>query len=136
MQPDILDTDSAIRMVDEGLLTEALLVEEQGGWTARLQLGARGLALVAHGSHVPHVWHSLAHCIGFLKDEIRLLRFELLPAGPAAHARRDPDYEKWLGDEVQRVIDNPGPPIPNDEVERYFAQLRAGLRERMGEEPS
>ena len=87
MQPDILDTDSAIRMVDEGLVTEALLVEEQGGWTARLQLGARSLALVAHGSHAPHVWHSLAHCIGFLKDEIRLLRFELQPIGRTAPFR-------------------------------------------------
>ena len=34
-------------------------------------------------------------------------------------------YDKWFRAKVQEALDNPRPPIPHEEVEKYFAQRRA-----------
>jgi hypothetical protein len=46
-------------------------------------------------------------------------------------AQEQAEYDDWLRAEVQAAIDDPRPSVPNDEVEREFAKVRAELLKRI-----
>jgi len=62
-----------------------------------------------------------------VSDAVRILLTRVanegaLPAGLTT----DPEaYDKWFRAKVQEALDDPRPPVPHDEVEKYFSQRRA-----------
>lgn len=39
----------------------------------------------------------------------------------------DPGYDAWFREQVQEALDDPGPHLSSEEVERHFAKRRASL---------
>lgn len=65
-----------------------------------------------------------------IDDAVRLLLTRTAAEGMMPLQQQeaeDPEYDTWFRAKVQEALDDPRPPIPNEEVEAYFAKRRAEL---------
>ncbi|MBE0581402.1 type II toxin-antitoxin system RelB/DinJ family antitoxin [Devosia sp.] len=62
-----------------------------------------------------------------VSDAVRILLTRVANEGalPAGLTTDPAAYDKWFRAKVQEALDDPRPPVPHHEVERYFAQRRA-----------
>lgn len=44
----------------------------------------------------------------------------------------DPGYDTWFREQVQEALDDPRPPLSNEEVEEHMAKVRRELAQKMG----
>ena len=64
-----------------------------------------------------------------LSDAISLLLTRIANEGALPFSTEDDseEYDKWFRAQVQEALDDPRPPIPNEEVKARFARLRSEL---------
>jgi hypothetical protein len=141
MSHHTIDTALAKRLVEAQTIRGAAIVGQPGGWSVMLKLGVTEKPLGTQRTDQPRLWRSLDKCVQYLKDELRILRVDLLdatqhsPAPTGSRVRLDTaermrraheaaEHDRWFRAQVQAALDDPRPAIPHDEV---MADLAATL---------
>lgn len=149
MSAHTIDTAMARRMVEASAIRGASIIGMPGGWSVMLKLGMTEKPLGVQRTDKPRTWRSLDTCMDYLKNELHIVRIDLLDASnysvgdvtrsPRAdssermkHAHEAAAYDKWFRAQVQEAIDDPRPSIPHEQVMADFAERRAALRQRTG----
>jgi hypothetical protein len=148
MSSQTIDTAIAKRMVEANAILGASIIGQSGGWSVMLKLGLTEKPLGTQRTDKPRVWRSLDSCIGYLKGELHISRFDMLDATNynkvaitgtvrndtserMRHAHEAAAYDKWFREGVQASIDDPRPSIPHDEVKtRSRAAIQAIIDNR------
>jgi hypothetical protein len=148
MNPHTVDTAMACRMVEASAIRGASIIGQPGGWSVRLKMGQVEKSLGTQRTGKPRTWRSLDTCMAYLRNELRIVRVDLLDASnysdgdETRRTRADQSermrraheavaYDTWFRQQVQEAIDDPRPSIPHDEVMAEFAERRAALREKI-----
>jgi DNA-damage-inducible protein J len=114
-------------------------------WQAGYNFGKRGADMATmvtmHGQVETEVQQrivELAEGEGLTADEvIGLLLTQIARKGVLPFKRRgedfdfgleDPEYLAWVDARIQEALDDPRPPVSNEEAKRRFAALRAELQ--------
>lgn len=65
-----------------------------------------------------------------VSDAVRILLTRTANEGalPFSLATNAADHDAWFRAKVQEALDDPRPGIPHEEVQKYFARLRAAAR--------
>ncbi|MGH9610335.1 MAG: type II toxin-antitoxin system RelB/DinJ family antitoxin [Bryobacteraceae bacterium] len=67
-----------------------------------------------------------------VSDAVRILLTRTANEGALPFAlANDAAHDAWFRAKVQEALDDPGPAIPHEEVETYFAKRRAAARHRV-----
>lgn len=145
MSANCIDTGMAKRMVEAAAVRGASIVGQPGGWSVMIKIGLQEKPLGVQRTDKPRVWRSLDRCVDYLKNELRLVRFDMLDASNhsevalSANTRKDTSermrraheaaaYDAWFRKQVQEGIDDPRPAIPHEEVFKHFEARRAELK--------
>ena len=151
MNTHTIDTAMAKRLVEAMAIQGASIIGQPGGWSVTLKLGMTEKALSAQRTDKPRTWRSLDRCVDYLKNELQLVRFDLLDATEhsdaelAGKSRIDASermrqthqaaaYDKWFRAQVQQGLqeaDDPGAQwVTNDTVMAQSAKRREIWRQR------
>lgn len=146
MTTETIDHSTLSRLVQAGVVREAHVVGQSGGWTVMVKFGMHEQALATKNTRAVRVWRRFETLASYLKD-IGLTQFDVDTADycqDSTTAAKRPDraealkkaheaaaYDKWFREQVQASIDDPRPSIPNEEVEAYFAKKRNALLARI-----
>jgi len=70
-----------------------------------------------------------------ISDAVRILLTRVAKEGalPMAFATDPTAYDAWFRTKVQEALDDPRPPIPDEEVEAHFAKRRATALRKVGD---
>ena len=148
MSSQTIDTAIAKRLVKGHMIRGASIIGASGGWSVVLKIGTEEMPLVTQRTDRPRLWSSLDSCVGYLKSELHIARFDLLDAthyskvaivgkmrnDTAERMRRAHEaaaYDKSFREAVQASIDDPRPSIPHAVVKARMAKLRADLQKRV-----
>lgn len=151
MNNHTIDTAMAKRMVEATAICGASIIGQPGGWGVVLKLGTTEMPLGTQRTDKPRLWRSLDRCIDYLKNELHIVRFDMLDATNHSdvdikgksrndtsermrHAHEAAAYDKWFREQVQASLDDSRPGIPNEEVKQHFTGKRDALRKRIAEE--
>jgi hypothetical protein len=149
MSTQTIDTAMARRLVEACAIQGASIIGQPGGWSVMLKLGMSEKPLGAQRTDKPRTWRSLDTCMNYLKNELHIVRVDMLDA--SNHSAGDPNrspradssermkraheaaaYDKWFRAQVQEAIDDPRPSIPHEQVTAEFAERRTALLKRTG----
>lgn len=148
MSSQTIDTAIAKRMVKGHMIRGASIIGASGGWSVVLKIGTDEMPLVTQRTDRPRLWSSLDSCVGYLKNELQIARFDMLDAthynkvaivgkmrnDTAERMRRAHEaaaYDKWFREGVQASIDDPRPSISNEEAKaRSKAAIQSVLDAR------
>jgi hypothetical protein len=143
MTTQTIDTAMAKRMVEANAIRGAAIIGQPGGWSVMLKLGMTEKPLGIQRSDKPRLWTSLDSCIGYLKRELHIARFDMLDAtnhnevavtgrvrnDTAERMRRAHEaaaYDKFFREGVQASLDDPRPSLSNEDAKaRSKARLQA-----------
>lgn len=151
MTAETIDTAMARRLVDALAIQGASIIGQPGGWSVMLQLGTTQTPLGVQRSDKPRTWRSLDRCVDYLKNELRISRFDLLdatlhsdvpapgkPRSDAAQRMRQTHqaaaYDKWFRAQVAQGLQEADDPatvwLDNSTVMAQSAERRAQWLER------
>lgn len=65
-----------------------------------------------------------------VSDAVRMMLTRTANEGALPFAAADAEYDAWFRAKVQEALDEPGPGIPGEEVEAFFAKKRAEWRKK------
>lgn len=147
MSTHTIDTAMARRMVEASAIRGASIIGLPGGWSVMLKLGMTEKPLGAQRTDKPRTWSSLDTCMNYLKNELHIVRVDMLDASNYSAgdvtktARADSSermkraheaaaYDKWFRAQVQDAIDDPRPSLPGHQVSADFAARRAALKQQ------
>ena len=133
MSAHTIDTAMARRMVEASAIRGASIIGLPGGWSVMLKLGIAEKPLGTQRTDKPRTWRSLDTCMDYLKNELHIVRIDMLDASnhSAGDVTRSPRadssermnraheaaaYDKWFRAQVQEAIDDPRPSIPHEQV--------------------
>ena len=133
MSTHTIDTGMARRMVEASAISGASIIGLPGGWSVMLRLGMAEKPLGTQRTDKPRTWRSLDTCMNFLKNELRIVRVDLLDAsnhsvgGVTRSTRADSSermkraheaaaYDSWFRAQVQASIDDQRPSISHEQV--------------------
>ena len=133
MSTHTIDTGMARRMVDASAISGASIIGLPGGWSVMLKLGVTEKPLGTQRTDKPRTWRSLDSCMNYLKNELRIVRVDLLDAsnhsagGVTRTSRADSSermkraheaaaYDSWFRAQVQASIDDQRPSISHEQV--------------------
>lgn len=139
MSTHTIDTAMARRMVEASAIRGASIIGQPGGWSVMLKMGMIEKPLGTQRTDKPRTWRSLDTCIDYLRNELHIVRVEMLDASNYSDSevtrrpRKDQAermkraheaaaYDEWFRKQVQEAIDDPRPSIPHAEV---MADVRA-----------
>lgn len=147
---ETVDHATLQRMHAAGVVTDALLVAEPGGWACVVQVRRTQYPLVAKRGGVRH-WSKMESAARYLRQlgiaEFRVDARNMPEATTARAARPDASarlthaheaaaYDAWFREQVQAAITEADSPdavwYTHDEVEAEFAERRRQLREQIG----
>lgn len=71
-----------------------------------------------------------------VSDAVRILLTRTANEGaiPAGLLTPDEEYDAWFRAKVQEALDDPRPPIPDEEVRAHFARRREELRRMIADQ--
>ncbi|WP_232516611.1 type II toxin-antitoxin system RelB family antitoxin [Thauera sinica] len=134
-------------MVEAQAIRGASIIGQPGGWSIMLKMGMTEKPLGTQRTDKPRTWRSLDTCVAYLRNELHIVRVDMLDASNHSEAdtgRRRADtaermkraheaaaYDAWFRAQVQASIDDPRPSIPHEEVMAEFAERRAALRKKI-----
>ncbi|MFC5771397.1 antitoxin PaaA2 family protein [Thauera sinica] len=147
MSTQTIDSAMARRMVEASAIHGASIIGRPGGWSVMLKLGKVEKLLGTQRTDKPRMWRSLDTCMDYLRNELHIVRVDLLDAthysdGDASRRpRQDASermkraheaaaYDAWFREQVQASIDDPRPSISDDEARARFANRKTALRRR------
>ena len=133
MSTHTIDTGMARRMAEASAIGGASIIGLPGGWSVMLKLGMTEKPLGTQRTDKPRTWRSLDTCMNFLKNELRIVRVDLLDAsnhsvgGVTRSTRADSSermkraheaaaYDSWFRAQVQASIDDQRPSISHEQV--------------------
>lgn len=133
MSAQTIDTGMARRMVEASAIRGASIIGVPGGWGVMLKFGMTEKPLGTQRTDKPRTWRSLDTCVDYLKNELHIVRVDLLDAsnhsdvGVTRSTRADSSermkraheaaaYDTWFRAQVQAAIDDPRPSIPHAQV--------------------
>jgi len=149
MNTDTIDTAMARRLVEACAIRGASIIGRPGGWSVMLKLGMSEKPLGVQRTDKPRTWRSLDTCMDYLKNELHIVRVDMLDAsnhsaGDVTRSKRADSsermkraheaaaYDQWFRAQVQEAIDDPRPSIPHEQVMAEFAERRTALLKRAG----
>ena len=101
MNTHTIDTAMAKRMVEASAIRGASIIGQPGGWSVVLKMGQQERPLGAQRSDKPRTWRSLDRAVAYLKNELHIVRFDLLDA--THHSKGEPLEGKSRGDASERL---------------------------------
>ncbi len=133
MGTNTIDTAVARQMVDAKAIRSASIIGQPGGWSVMLKLGMTEKPLGAQRTDKPRMWRSLDTCVQYLRNELQIMRIDMLDAsnysdgGVTRTQRKDTAermkraheaaaYDVWFREQVQEAIDDPAPSIAHAKV--------------------
>ncbi len=125
MSTHTIDTAMARRMVEASAIRGASIIGQPGGWSVMLKMGMIEKPLGTQRTDKPRTWRSLDTCIDYLRNELHIVRVEMLDASNYSDSevtrrpRKDQAermkraheaaaYDEWFRKQVQEAIDDPG----------------------------
>ncbi|MFZ4538816.1 hypothetical protein [Propionivibrio sp.] len=149
MNAHTIDTAMARRLVEASAIRGASIIGLPGGWSVLLKLGPTEKPLGTQRTDKPRTWRSLDTCMDYLKNELHIVRIDLLDAsnhsaGDVTRSTRADSsermkraheaaaYDTWFRAQVQAAIDDPRPSIPHEQVMAEFDARRTALRQQAG----
>lgn len=154
MNTHTIDTANAKHMVESAAICGASIIGQPGGWSVVLKLGLQECALAMQRSDKPRTWRSLDRAVAYLKNELNIVRFDLLDAThhcvgvPLAgksrtdaserlrHAHEAAGHDKWFRAQVDVALAEADAPdaqwVSNPDAKAAWQQKRAELIKRAG----
>lgn len=149
-----IDTAMAKRMAEASAIRGASIIGQPGGWSVVLKLGLQERPLGAQRTDRPRTWRSLDRAVAYLKDELHIVRFDLLDAtnhtdGEPMEGRPRADaserlrlaheaagHDKWFRAQVAQAIKEADAPdaqwVSQAEASASWKKKRADLVKRAG----
>lgn len=142
-----IDTAVAKRMAEASAIRGASIVGQPGGWSVMLRMGLVEKPLGTQRTDKPRTWRSLDTCVRYLRDELNIVRVDMLDASNHSdgdvNRRERPDasqrlkraheaaaYDVWFREEVQASIDDPRPSLSNEDADAHMARVFATLEKK------
>lgn len=75
-----IDTATVKRLVEAHALRGAAIIGQPGGWSVLLKYGTEERPLGIQRADKPRLWRSLDTCVGYLRDELHIVKVDLLDA--------------------------------------------------------
>ena len=91
----------AKRMVEARAIRSASIVGQPGGWSVVLKMGLQDRPLGTQRSDTPRTWRSLDRAVAYVKNELHIVRFDLLDA--TNHSPGEPLAGKSRVDAAERL---------------------------------
>ena len=101
MRNHTIDTSIAKRMAESSAIRGASIIGQPGGWSVVLKLGLHERPLGMQRSDKPRTWRSLDRAVAYLKNELHIVRFDLLDA--TNHSVGEPLAGKSRADASERL---------------------------------
>ena len=155
MSTHTIDTATVKRLVEARAIRGAAIIGRPGGWSVLLKYGMEERPLGIQRADRPRLWRSLDTCVDYLKEELHIVRIDLVDAtqhnaGAPLPGKSRPDaaermrnafaaaeHDAWFREQVEIGLQEADDPatkwIPHEEVERQFGQLREDLRKRIAQ---
>lgn len=155
MSTHTIDTATVKRLVEARAIRGAAIIGQPGGWSVLLKYGMEERPLGIQRADRPRLWRSLDTCVDYLKEELHIVRIDLVDATQhsatvslpgksrpdAAERMRNAfaaaEHDAWFREQVEIGLQEADDPatkwIPHKEVERQFGQLREDLRKRIAQ---
>jgi hypothetical protein len=140
MTIETIDHATLIKLADSGVVSNAHVVGQDGGWGLLVKYGTTERALATQRSRQARVFRKLETLVDYLRA-VGIQRFDVDAANFDPHGAtvsKRPDrsaamkdahaaaaYTKWLDTEVQEAIDDTSPTVEHDEAMR---QIRAAIK--------
>ncbi len=117
--PGIIDGKAVRSLVEAHAIHGAVVLGQPGGWAVLVRYGDLERAVAAQRARKPRLWRNLATAAAFVRDELRVARFEVdtLQHDPAAAPRKRPDqaerlrqqrhaaeHDAWFRGEVEKSL--------------------------------
>ena len=152
MSTHTIDTATVKRLVEARAIRGAAIIGQPGGWSVLLKYGMEERPLGIQRADRPRLWRSLDTCVDYLKEELHIVRIDLVDATDHSTAalpgKSRPDaaermrkafaaaeHDAWFREQVEIGLQEADDPatkwIPHEEVERQFGQLREDLHKRI-----
>ena len=131
MALELIDLAAVVMMANEQAVTATAIVETNDGWNVRVTLGSNERTLATPGTANPRTWSSATACAAFLAQEAGILHVEVRALDGESASPVDVDYDAWLRSAVGRALDDPGPGVPAEELERDFDTIKSAFRKRL-----
>jgi hypothetical protein len=96
-----IETAMAKRMVEARAIRSASIVGQPGGWSVVLKMGLQDRPLGTQRSDTPRTWRSLDRAVAYVKNELHIVRFDLLDA--TNHSPGEPLAGKSRVDAAERL---------------------------------
>ncbi|KXF74901.1 hypothetical protein ATN84_22030 [Paramesorhizobium deserti] len=118
--PDTIDGKAVKSLVDAHAIESAIVLGQPGGWAVLVRYGTNERAVSAQRERRPRLWRNLNTAAAFVRDELRVSRFEVDTADydPEAIERKRPDqaerlrrqreaaeHDAWFRSEVGGTLD-------------------------------
>lgn len=149
---EFIDGKTVKNLAEAHAIKGAVVVGQPGGWSVLVRYGAVERAVAAQRSQQPRLWRNLNTAVSFVREELRMPRFEIdtVDYDPDAIERKRPDqaerlrqqqeaaaYDAWFRAQVQEALDGiedgTNRVIPEEEWKERSARLRADLLRRAAE---
>ena len=85
MGTNTISTVLAKQMIEVAAINSVSIISTPEGWFAMLKLGATEKPLGTQRTDKPRIWRSLDRCVEYLKNELHIVRFELLDASQSCN---------------------------------------------------
>lgn len=85
MGTNTISTVLARQMIEVAAINSVSIISTPDGWFAMLKLGTTEKPLGTLRNDKPRVWRSLDRCVEYLKNELHIVRFELLDASQSCN---------------------------------------------------
>lgn len=152
MSDHTIDTAMAKRMVEAAAIHGAAIIGQPGGWSVMLKLGMIEKPLGTQRTDKPRLWRSLDRCIGYLKSELHIVRFDMLDASNHSdvaidrksrvdtaermrYAHEAAGHDKWFRAQVEQAIKEADDPntewVSHEDAKASWAKKRAQLLKRI-----
>lgn len=96
-----IETAMAKRLVEASAIRSASIIGQPGGWSVVLKMGLQERPLGTQRSAAPRTWRSLDRAVAYLKNELHIVRFDLLDA--TNHSPGEPLVGKSRVDAAERL---------------------------------
>lgn len=142
MATETIDHSTLHRLVEAGAVRAAHVVGMSGGWALTVKFGSNERPLAAQRSRQIRLFKKLETLVSYLKD-VGIAQFDVdasnyNPESQYRNARPDRSealkraheavaYNAWFREQVQASIDDPRPPVSDDEARRRFAARKNDL---------
>lgn len=149
-----IETAMAKRLVEASAIRSASIIGQPGGWSVVLKMGLQDRPLGTQRSDTPRTWRSLDRAVAYVKNELHIVRFDLLdatnhsPGEPLAGksrldaaerlrlAHEAAGHDKWFREQVAVAIQEADAPdaqwVSASDAKSSWKKKRAELAKRAG----